>query len=193
MNHNALFWEPSGGHGFAKVGKNVRIHPLVVISDTAAVELGDNVRIDAFTVLSARKIKIGSNVHIGPGCSFSGHGKIELADYCGISHGCKFFTSTDDLSYADHSIADDEHLIIGDIIFERHATICANTVILPNVRLGYGAYVGAFSLVRRDLPRMCVAAGVPARVLKIRKLTEADFADFERRCEERNENTNRPT
>jgi dTDP-4-amino-4,6-dideoxy-D-glucose acyltransferase len=184
--HNARFWYPMPDDGFAALGKNVRIHPHCVIPDTRKVSLGDNVRIDAFTVLSARKITIGSNVHIGSSCVLSGHGEITFCDYVGVSHGSKFYTSTDDLQYADHSIADDAHLIVGNIWLRRHATVCANVVVLPKVTLDYGAYIGAFSLVKQDMPAFCIAGGVPARVLKIRKLTYADFEDFERRCEERN-------
>jgi acetyltransferase-like isoleucine patch superfamily enzyme len=191
---NAQFWIPNADDGFASLGKNVQIHPSCIIPNTANVSIGDNVRIDAFTTLSARKIVIGSNVHIGPGCSFSGAGTVVIGDYCGISHGCKFFTTTDNLEYADHSIAAPDRVITGDIRLYRHATVCANVVVLPDVALNYAAYIGAFSLVRDSMPRFCVAGGVPARVLKIRDLTEADFDDFERRCEERNNaNTNRKT
>jgi acetyltransferase-like isoleucine patch superfamily enzyme len=171
--------------GIGKVGKNVRIHPSVVIPNPKSLKIGDNVRIDAFTFLSAREINIGSNVHIGSSCVLCGHGAITFEDFVGVSHGSKFYTSTDDLRYADHSIADDERLIIGDIYLERHATVCANVAVLPNVRLGYGSYIGAFSLVKEDIPGLCIAAGVPARVTRIRKLTEHDFADFERRVMER--------
>lgn len=40
--------------------------------------------------------------------------------------------------------------------------------ILPGVRIGRGAVIGANSVVTRDVPDFCVAAGVPARVLRRR-------------------------
>ncbi|HOV80557.1 MAG TPA: acyltransferase [Bacillota bacterium] len=43
--------------------------------------------------------------------------------------------------------------------------IGSNTTILPGVRIGDGAVVGACSLVNRDIPPGAVAAGVPARVV----------------------------
>lgn len=183
--HNATFWTPREEDGFAKLGKNVRIHPHCVIPNCGAIEIGDNVRIDAFTVLSARKIVIGPGVVIHSGCVLSGAGTITLDGYNGISHGCKFFTTTDDMRLADHSVASDDRVITGNIHLERHATVCSDVTVLPNVRLGFASYVGALSLVKQDMPRMCIAGGVPAHVLKLRDLSENDFRDFEKRCEER--------
>ncbi len=40
------------------------------------------------------------------------------------------------------------------------------TVVLPGVNIGHHVVVGANSVVTRDLPDNCVAAGVPARVIK---------------------------
>lgn len=48
----------------------------------------------------------------------------------------------------------------------------ANVVVCPGVRIGEGSVIGAGSVVVRDIPGGCFAAGNPCRV--IRKLTEAD-------------------
>lgn len=178
---NASYWSPRTEMGFTKYGKNVRIHQLAVIADVGAVELGDNVRIDAFTVISAGKVIIGDNVVIHSGCSFTGRGKITIEPFAAFSHGCRLFTTTDDVNIADHSIADEDHTINKPVVLHRHATLCANTVVLPGVTLGYGCYVGAFSLVKDNVPPLTIAGGVPARVLHERYLTVADFEAFERR------------
>jgi len=41
-------------------------------------------------------------------------------------------------------------------------------MILPGVRIGDGAVVGAGSVVTRDVPAMAIAAGNPARVIRMR-------------------------
>ncbi len=46
------------------------------------------------------------------------------------------------------------------------AFIGINAVILPNVRGGRHAVVGAGAVVTHDVPDYCVAAGNPARVLR---------------------------
>jgi len=53
----------------------------------------------------------------------------------------------------------------GPVEIGRDVMIGANCTILPGVRIGDGAVVGAHSLVNRDIPPGVVAAGVPARVL----------------------------
>jgi acetyltransferase-like isoleucine patch superfamily enzyme len=58
-------------------------------------------------------------------------------------------------------IADDAATVeIGDGAF-----IGIGTVILPNVRIGRRAVIGANSVVTRSIPDGCVAAGVPARLI----------------------------
>ena len=55
----------------------------------------------------------------------------------------------------------DAGVSIGD-----HAWIGMNCIILKGVHIGEGAIVGAGSVVTRDVPPFCLAAGAPARVLK---------------------------
>lgn len=42
----------------------------------------------------------------------------------------------------------------------------ANTTILPGVTIGKGSVIGTGSVVTKDIPPMCFAAGFPAKVIK---------------------------
>jgi maltose O-acetyltransferase len=57
----------------------------------------------------------------------------------------------------------------GPIVIEEDAWLGAGCVVLPGVRIGRGAVVGANSVVHQDVPSLHVVAGQPART--IRELT----------------------
>lgn len=50
--------------------------------------------------------------------------------------------------------------------------LCANVTVCPGVTIGDNCVISAGSVVTRDIPSNCFAAGNPGRV--IRELTEAD-------------------
>jgi len=54
----------------------------------------------------------------------------------------------------------------GGAVVEDLVKIGANTTVLPGVRIGRNALVGAGSVVTEDIPAGMVAAGSPARVIK---------------------------
>jgi maltose O-acetyltransferase len=54
----------------------------------------------------------------------------------------------------------------GPIIIEEDAWLGAGCVVLPGVRIGRGAVVGANSVVASDVPSLHVVAGQPARTIR---------------------------
>ena len=52
------------------------------------------------------------------------------------------------------------------IVIEDKVWIGINSTILPGVKIGYGAIIGAGSVVTKDVPAMAVVAGNPARIIK---------------------------
>ena len=61
------------------------------------------------------------------------------------------------------------------IIIEDKVWIGINSTVLPGVRIGYGAIIGAGSVVTKDVPPMTVVAGNPARFIK--KINETHRKD----------------
>jgi acetyltransferase-like isoleucine patch superfamily enzyme len=92
-------------------------------------------------------IEIGDNVHITNMCLLLCH-KRELLNYYIGSDSSK-------LPYVKEKI-----------IIENGVMIGMNTTIMPGVRIGEGAVIGAKSLVINDVPPWTVVAGNPARVIK---------------------------
>ena len=56
----------------------------------------------------------------------------------------------------------------GDTVVENDVWIGQNVTILPGVHIGSGAIIGANSVVSKDVPPYCIAAGNPARIVRKR-------------------------
>ena len=54
--------------------------------------------------------------------------------------------------------------------------IGANSVVLGGVKLGKNAFVGALSLVNKDVPDGAIVAGIPARVFRIK--TDKEISEW---------------
>ena len=59
---------------------------------------------------------------------------------------------------------------VAPVVIREGAWLGQGVVVCPGVTIGRNAVIGANSVVRHDVPDRCVAAGVPARV--IRKIGE---------------------
>lgn len=62
--------------------------------------------------------------------------------------------------------------VLRPISIEEDVWIGANCLILPGVTVGRGAVVAGGSVVTKSLPPFCVAAGVPARIIRFRSESE---------------------
>ena len=60
-----------------------------------------------------------------------------------------------------------------EVTIKDNVWIGSNVVICPGVTIGENSVIGAGSIVLRDVPANCVAAGNPCRVL--REITDRDL------------------
>lgn len=65
------------------------------------------------------------------------------------------------LDYVRNKLVKDEKIIIEDDVW-----IGASVTVLPGVRVGKGAIIGAGSVVTKDVPAYTVVAGVPAKPIR---------------------------
>jgi acetyltransferase-like isoleucine patch superfamily enzyme len=188
LRYNAGFGDGSKDNGFKSVGKNVRIHCMSVIPNPENISIGDHVRIDAFTVLSAKEITIGSFVHIAAHAVMSGPEKVVFGDFSAMSHGAKIFTATDNLwvpGLTNSTVPDELHpLITGPVVIEPHAIVGAGSVVMPGVKMGMASVLGALSLLKQSCLPYSIVAGVPARFIRerVKGIDGEALEELERRC-----------
>lgn len=174
MNTNFLTNEELENIGLKSFGKNVQISKQVLILGAKNISLGDNVRVDSFSILAVNRglLRIGSYVHIGPHVSLMANSGIDIGSFTGISHGVKIFSETDDFlgySLTNPTIPNEySNVIKGKVCIKKHCIIGANSVILPNVCIGEGVAVGALSLVNKNLDCWHIYSGSPVKKIMLR-------------------------
>ena len=80
---------------------------------------------------------------------------------CFIGPKCNLITINHDPNPDNRSATYGRPIVIEDKVW-----IGINATILPGVKIGYGAIVGAQSVVTHDVPPMTVVGGNPARIIK---------------------------
>ena len=169
-------------------GVNVTIYPWAKLLGPATISIGSNVIIDDFVFIGNHdELVIGNHVHIASHVSITGGGRCFLSDFCGLSSGTRIITGTDDFSgeaLTGPTIpAEFRRVTRGFVSLGAHVVIGANAVVLPNIRIGEGAAIGAGSVVTRDLEPWTIYAGAPARPIKPRlrePVVEAERQLFEK-------------
>lgn len=138
--------------GFKNIslGRDVSLNRYASLtSDRGKIRLGNRVYLGDFSIISGDdgEVNIGNNVIIGPNCL------IQAANH-------RF-------DRLDIPIMDQGH-VPGRVDIEDDVWIGAGSIICPGAHIGSGAVIGAGAVVTGAVPPRAVAAGVPARVKKIR-------------------------
>lgn len=138
----------------------------------ANMSFGPDVRIMPRCSLYARngQLQIGSRSALNSGVFIDAEdgGRISIGNDCGIGPGTVLRAANHNFEQTGVPINTQGHKA-GAIIIEDDVWIGANCTILPDVRIGTGAVVGAGAVVTRDIPPYAIATGVPARVTGSRK------------------------
>ena len=151
-------------------GDDCVIEAGVLVFHPSNVELGRNVYVGHQTILKGyhkNKLRIGDESWIGQQCFFHSAGGIDIGAHVGIGSGVRIITSK-------HAEAGrvipilDSPVEFGPVIIEDDVDIGVGAIVLPGVRIGRGAQIGAGAVVADDVPAYAVAAGVPAKVLRKR-------------------------
>ncbi|MBN2493549.1 MAG: acyltransferase [Deltaproteobacteria bacterium] len=107
---------------------------------------------------------MGDGCWIGPGCFINSYGGVRLGRRVGLGPGACVLSSEHAGGERDRAVLDTP-LEAREVVIEDGADLGARSVILPGVRIGARARVGAGAVVTRSVPAGAVVAGVPARPL----------------------------
>jgi len=166
--------------GLKKYGKNVLISRKCSIYGADNIELGNNIRIDDFCILSGR-ITMGSFIHIAAYTALYGgeHG-VELNDFVNISSKVSIYSISDDYSgeYMTSPVVPYKYRKVTSkkVIVNRQSIIGCGCTILPGVIIAEGSAFGAMSLINSNSNAWSINCGIPARQIKHRskKLLELE-------------------
>lgn len=172
-----------------------RIGPLTLVR-VSQLTLGKRTRIGAFTRINAHTISLGPSVTIGPQVSIMGDHRDRrsaliagaetwIFEYCyinlsrsvklgrnvGIGGGSYVFTHGLWLSKLDgYPIA------FGEVTIGNDVWLPWACFIMPGVKIGDGAVVGARSVITKDVPPKALVAGSPAKIIREQVATPLDCA-----------------
>jgi len=155
---------------FSRIGQNVIIEAGVLVFHPETVELGDGVYVGHGTILKGyyrARMVIGDGTWIGQQCFFHSAGDLTIGRNVGIGPGVKIITS----SHAEEGIQKPillSRIEFSPVVVEDDADIGIGSVILPGIRVGQGAQIGAGAVVAANVPSYAVVAGVPARLIRMR-------------------------
>ncbi|WP_310963374.1 DapH/DapD/GlmU-related protein [Nocardioides terrisoli] len=107
-------------------------------------------------------LTLGKDIFINMGCRFQDTGGITIGDGSLIGHGSTLTT-------IDHGIDPDRRgdMIPAPINIGRKVWLGASVTVVPGVRIGDGAIVGAGAVVTKDVPAHAIVAGVPAKLIRM--------------------------
>lgn len=146
---------PRGGQ--LTIGARSKVAPGACIQ--GSVTIGEDCTVQVYSVLvgghNGGLISIGNGVRIAPHVMIFANNHI--------------FTDTDTPIF-------EQDVAEAPIVIEDDVWIAGKVMITAGVRIGHGSVIGAGAVVTKDIPAWSVAVGVPAQVIKTRKVQENSSA-----------------
>ena len=160
---------------FAHFGaKTVLVSPFR-LSGESRIAIGDHVFVGSGSWLQSLPegenqsvaVSIGSGTSIAGACVISAVRSVVLEEDVLLARNVYISDHSHKYNKTGTSILDQGLDNIKPVLIKRGSWLGQNVVVCPGVTIGRGAVVGANSVVNQDIPDYAVAAGAPARVVKI--------------------------
>lgn len=158
---------------FGSFGNSLLFRPMLIMHPEF-IHIGNNVlirpgvRLETLPMSRTPELRIGNNVNIEQNVHIVCHNRVIIEDNVAIAPNCAIVDAThpcDNLLSGEkmgNGVIDDN----GFIEIGEGSVLGCGVVVLPNVRIGKGCFIGANSVVTKSIPDYSVAVGSPARVIR---------------------------
>ena len=154
------------------VANNIDIHKSVVIGDNVNIHcdsikigkfgrIGNNVNITCKNFEADEWLYICDNVEVGRGGCNGPNSNVKIGKHVGIGGEVMIWTHGAWLDVTQGFPSDFGPVKIGSRVW-----LPARSIVLPNVSVGDDTVIGIGSVINRDLPSGCFAAGSPCKVIR---------------------------
>ena len=161
-------------HKQLRLGANIFIDDRVVLFQRehgGAIEVGDRVQIFRDTIIETGEgasLFVGDDSSIHPRCSLHANvASIRIGSGVLIGPNVAIYSYDHGVEPA-RSIRAQPLTSKGDVEIGDESWLGVGVIVLSGVRIGKGAVIGAGSVVTHDIPEFSIAAGIPAKVVKLR-------------------------
>ena len=142
------------GAGLNPLSRNIKT--CIYVGKKATLKLGNDVGISSSTLWVKESVSIGNSVAIGADCI--------IMDTDAQNLDWKIRCSEETNEYGES--VDMVTAASAPIVIEDNVLVGARCIILKGVTIGARSIIGSGSIVTKDIPSDCIAAGNPCKVIK---------------------------
>lgn len=142
------------GAGLNPLSRNIKT--CIYVGKKATLKLGNDVGISSSTLWVKESVSIGNSVAIGADCI--------IMDTDAHNLDWKIRCSEETNEYGES--VDMVTAASAPIVIEDNVLVRARCIILKGVTIGARSIIGSGSIVTKDIPSDCIAAGNPCKVIK---------------------------
>ena len=137
---------------FRATGNNVNVEHGAYFGSGRLIEIGDNSGIGADCHIPA-DIRIGKDVMMGPEVLIISRNQNHRIDRLDVPMRLQGYKESQ------------------PVVIEDDVWLGARVIVLPGIRIGRGAVIGAGAIVTKDVPPYAICVGNPARIVRFRNNT----------------------
>ena len=116
-----------------------------------------------------KNIIIGEDSIVGERAVLDGRDKLLIGNHVDIASEVMIYNSEHDVQ------SEDFPAVNSPVVIEDYVFIGPRAIILPGVKIGKGAVIGAGAVVTKDVDSMNIAGGVPAKLISERKVDNLHY------------------